>query len=217
LDLSCEVFVRLLLGLVCCGWLGCANGPEPAGEAATYGRENGRVWVSGPWEAIKPSNDVDEVIDQLCPAIMKLPLAREEDYGREYCGIIYSLGDGIYYASHPSPLSDTRAGRVSPKKNCFMPRMVRDERGQSVPLGDYHGHPWSPSPMTKSTADLLSKTQLYSIRIQFDTACNLQKLVPYLIDDRPGELYERRGKRWKLIGLIKPEHKATGFITLVDD
>jgi hypothetical protein len=31
------------------------------------------------------------------------------------------------------------------------------------------------------------------------------------------ELYERRGKSWKLIGLIMPEHKDTGFITLVND
>ena len=203
--------------LACWGVLGCAGGPQALDEAATYGKENGRVWVSGPWEAIKPSSDVDEVIDQVCPAIMNLPLAREEDYGREYCGIIYSMSDGAYYASHPSPLSDTRAGRVSPKKNCFVPRTVRDARGESQPLADYHSHPWSPSPITRSTADLLSRTQVYSVRIQFDSACKLQKLVPYVTEDRPGELYERRGRNWKLIGLIKPEHKATGFVTLVND
>jgi hypothetical protein len=211
------VFVRLLLGLVCCGWLGCANGPEPAGEAATYGRENGRVWVSGPWEAIKPSSDADEVIDQLCPAVMKLPRAKDEDYGREYCGVIYSLGDGIYYASHPSPLSRTHAGWVSPTKNCYVPRSVRDARGQSEMLADYHSHPWSPSSMSSSPNDRVSATQIYSIRIQFDTACDIQKLVPYLTKDRPGELYERRGKHWKLIGLIKPEDKDRGRITPVDD
>jgi hypothetical protein len=60
-------------------------------------------------------------------------------------------------------------------------------------------------------------TQLYPIRIQFDAACKLQKLVPYLNEERPGELYERRGKQWKLIGHIKPENKATGVITLVND
>ena len=163
------------------------------------------------------SIDADEVIDQLCPAVMKLPLAREEDYGREYCGVIYSLGDGIYYASHPSFLGDTRAGRVSPLKTCYIPRSVRDARGQIVPLGDYHGHPWSPSPMTKSPRDRVSATQLYSLRIQFDTTCKLQKLIPYLTEERPGELYERRGKHWILIGFIKPGDKATGFITLVND
>jgi hypothetical protein len=203
--------------LACWGMLGCAGGPQSVGDGATYGRENGRVWVSGPWETIKPSIDVDEVIDQLCPAILNLPFARDEDYGREYCGIIYSMDEGTYYASHPSSLSDTRAGRVSPKKNCLVPRIVRDARGESAPLADYHSHPWSPSPITKSTADLLSRTQLYSIRIQFDSGCKLQKLIPYVTEDRPGELYERRGKSWKLIGLIKPEHKATGFITLVND
>lgn len=71
--------------------------------------------------------------------------------------------------------------------------------------------------MTRSTKDLLSATQLYSIRIQFDSSCNLQKLVPYLNEERPGELYARQGKRWKLIGLIQPEDKARGFITRVND
>jgi len=205
------------LTLVCWGWLGCAHGPEPAGEPAAYGRENRRVWVSGPWEAIQPSSEVDEVIDQLCPAVMKLPRAKDENYGREYCGVIYTVGDSTYYASHPSPLTDLRAGRVSPEKNCFVPRDVRDPRGQIVTLGDYHSHPWAPSSMIRSLGDKRSNTQLYSIRIQFDTACNLQKLVPYLNEDRPGELYERREKQWKLIGLIKPENKATGVITLVDN
>jgi hypothetical protein len=211
--------VRFFLGLTVVYWgmLGCANSLERFGEPATYGRENGSVWVSGPWEAIKPSGDVDEVIDQLCPAIMNLPFAREEDYGREYCGVIYSLGDDIYYASHPSPLSRTHAGRVSPTKNCFVPRSVRDARGQSTTLADYHSHPWPGSSMDKSILDRLSARQLYAIRIQFDTACTLQKLIPYLTEERPGELYERRGKHWKLIGLIKPEDKATGRITPVND
>jgi hypothetical protein len=215
----CEVFMRFLPGLmvVCWGWLGCAAGPETTDEPATYGRENGRVWVSGPWEAIQPSSDMDEVVDQLCPAIMKLPRAKDGDYGREYCGVIYSLDDGLYYASHPSRLTDLRAGAVSPVKNCYVPRDVRDTRGQSVPLGDYHSHPWAHSSMLGSPGDMRSKTQVYSIRIQFDTACKLQKLIPHVNEERPGELYERRGKRWKLIGLIKPENKATGIITRVDD
>lgn len=206
----------VLFLLVCWGGMGCAHSPEPTGEPVTYGRENGRVWVSGPWEAIEPSDDIDEVIDQLCPAVIQLPRAREGDYGREYCGVIYSLGDGVYYASHPSRLTDLRMGVVSPIKNCYVPRDVRDSRGQSVLLGDYHSHPWVPSSMAESPGDMRSKTQIYSIRVQFDAACKLQKLIPYLKEERPGELYERRGKHWKLIGLIKPENKATGVITLVD-
>ncbi len=71
--------------------------------------------------------------------------------------------------------------------------------------------------MRDSRLDLLSATQVFSIRIQFDKACHIQKLVPYLKEDRPGELYERRGKSWKLIGLIKPENKASGRVTLVND
>ena len=210
--------MRVHLGLICwCwAWLGCAGGPELTGDSEFYGRENGRVWASGPWEAIKPSSDVDEVIDQLCPTIMRLPRAKDEDSGREYCGVIYSVGDGNYYATHPSPLGRTHDGRFSPEKSCYVPRNVRDARGQVVPLGDYHSHPWSPSAMSGSSRDLLKATQLYSIRIQFDASCNIQKFVPYVEEDRPGELYARHGKRWKLIGLIKPEDKARGFITRVD-
>jgi hypothetical protein len=211
--------MRILCGLalVCCGVLGCASSPHASGEAATYGVKDGRVWVSGPWDAIKPSDDADEVIDQLCPAIMRLPRAQDGDYGQEYCGVIYSLGGDTYYASHPSPLGRKEDGRGSPEKSCYVPRNVRDARGEIVPLGDYHSHPWSPSSMTGSTRDRLSATQLYSIRIQLDAGCNLQKLVPHLNEDRPGELYARRGKSWTLIGLIKPEDKARGFITRVND
>jgi len=206
----------LLLGLVASGvWMGCAHGPEQADEPATYGRENGRVWVSGPWEAIQPSRDVDEVIDQLCAAVLKLPRAKEGDSGREYCGVIYSLGDGTYYASHPSRLADLRLGFVAPVKNCYVPRDVRDSRGQGVLLADYHSHPWTPSSMAGSPSDMRAATQLYSIRIQFDAACKLQKLIPHLKEERPGELYERHGKQWKLVGIIKPENKATGVISLV--
>jgi hypothetical protein len=71
--------------------------------------------------------------------------------------------------------------------------------------------------MSGSTRDLLRTTQLYSIRIQFDAGCNLQKFIPYLDEDRAGELYVRQGKRWKLIGTVKPEDKARGFITPVVD
>lgn len=63
MDAKLNVFsAQGLLALACWGMLGCAGGPPSVGDGATYGRENGRVWVSGPWEAIKPSTDVDEVI-----------------------------------------------------------------------------------------------------------------------------------------------------------
>ncbi|ADO68846.1 hypothetical protein [Stigmatella aurantiaca] len=208
---------RLALTVVAWGWLGCASGPSASPEPATYGVQEGRVWVSGPWKAVAPSQNADDVIDQLCPAIMRLPRAQAGDHGQEYCGVIYTLEDGTYYASHPSPLGDTRVGRVSSEKNCYVPRVVRDVRGQTVPIGDYHSHPWSPSPMTTSRRDRVAATQIYSIRIQFDKACHLQKLIPYMNEARPGELYERRGKSWKLIGLIRPENKANGAITRVDD
>jgi hypothetical protein len=58
---------------------------------------------------------------------------------------------------------------------------------------------------------------LWHIRIQFDTVCRIQKLIPYANDSRPGELYERRGKTWKLIGYIKVEDKAKGTLTLINE
>ncbi|MFL5347879.1 MAG: hypothetical protein ACJ8AT_24070 [Hyalangium sp.] len=211
--------MRLLRGLIvlCWGLVGCASGPGPAGEPANYGLKDGLVWVRGPWEAIKPSRDPDEVIDQLCPAVMELPGARFGDYGREYCGLVYSLGDGTYYASYPSPLANPKPRRSSRDKACYVPQLVVDQRGAPAPLADYHGHPWSPSSMLDSKEDLLGATQVFSIRIQFDKVCHLQKLIPYLKEDRPGELYERRGKSWKLIGLIKPENKASGRVTPVNE
>jgi hypothetical protein len=210
-------WVRRVPLLVCWGWLGCASGPAASGEPANYGLKEGQVWVRGPWEAIQPSKDPDEVIDQLCPAVMELPGARFGDHGQEYCGLIYSLGDGMFYASHPSPLARTRIAHASKEKSCFIPRSVEDTRGRPEPLADYHGHPWAPSSMLESKADRLGATQVFSIRIQFDKACHIQKLLPYLKEERPGELYERRGKSWKLIGLIKAEHKASGLVTRVDD
>ncbi|HEX8440837.1 hypothetical protein [Archangium sp.] len=68
-----------------------------------------------------------------------------------------------------------------------------------------------------SRQDRQAATQLWSIRIQFDTGCRVMKLVPHLYEDRPGEIYVRNGKSWKLIGLIKPEHKEDGIITALDD
>ncbi|MFL5348380.1 MAG: hypothetical protein ACJ8AT_26590 [Hyalangium sp.] len=67
-----------------------------------------------------------------------------------------------------------------------------------------------------SDKDRRASTQRWSIRIQFDLKCTLQKLVPYAHEDRPGEVYERRGKTWKLVGIIKPADKGTGFVTPVE-
>ena len=135
--------MRLLhgLALLCWGLLGCASGPETSGETANYGIKNGQTWVRGPWDAVQPSQDVDEVIDQLCPAIMRQPRAQFGDYGREYCGLIYTLGDGSYYASHPSPLSDTQ-------ESCLFQRekLLRAPTGGgcSRPMGDPRRLPQPP-------------------------------------------------------------------------
>jgi hypothetical protein len=40
---------------------------------------------------------------------------------------------------------------------------------------------------------------------------------PALQHPRSGEIYARAGKRWKLIGVIKPEHKADGLMTPVKE
>src|SRR5262245_5480193 len=119
---SRDAHMRLLHGLtlLCWGLVGCASGPATVGESPNYGLNDGQVWVRGPWEAIKPSKDPDDVIDQLCPAVMDLPGASFGDYGQEYCGLVYSLGDGTYYASQPSPLGDPQIGHVSREKNCYV-------------------------------------------------------------------------------------------------
>jgi len=65
-----------------------------------------------------------------------------------------------------------------------------------------------------SEPDRRAANQLWLIKIQFDSACHIQKLVPHLDDvDRPGELYARRGSQWVLIGLIQPKDKPFGFVT----
>lgn len=110
--------------------LGCASNPRRAGQTEDYGFVEGSeiVWVRGPWKDIRPSGNVDEVIDQLCPAVMALPRARLGEYGQEYCGVIYSFEDGLFYASMPSPL--TKAALVGPNKrqSCFSPAVVKDTR-----------------------------------------------------------------------------------------
>jgi len=193
--------------------LSCASGPPPAGDSAVanYGRENGRVWVRGPWDAITPSTNMDDVIDQLCPAVMALPGARDGDYGREYCGVIYTLGDGIYYSSFPSPLGPTVLSGASKRKQCHVPALVKDQRGTPDPEADYHNHPWPASRLSEK--DQRSDRQYLQFRVQFDTRCNIQKLVPNLGSSLPGEVYERHDKSWVLIGIIKPEDKPYGYLT----
>jgi proteasome lid subunit RPN8/RPN11 len=197
-------------------WLvACASTPSGPVEGTDYGLRDGDVWVRGPWEAISPSTDVDAVIDQLCPAVMRLPRAQGREYGQEYCGVLYSLGDGTYHASLPSTLGPLLKATPEPQKACFVPRFVDDARGRPVVLADYHSHPWPGSRM--SGADRREHRQRFSIRIQFDTRCRVMKLVPYVGEARPGELYERRERHWVRIGIIKPEHKAAGIVTWLDE
>lgn len=107
--------VAFALVLLCAGFLGCASSLQ-ASSSADYGFEETparAVWMRGPWKAIEPSKDIDEVIDQLCPAIMSLPGARDGDYGREYCGVVYQLvNEKQYYASSPSPLTEPTLSAV---------------------------------------------------------------------------------------------------------
>jgi len=204
--------------LLASGLLGCAMGPEPMSESTVVPQEqdyglkpNGLVWVRGPWAAIQPSRDVDEVIDQLCPAVLALPRATLKEYGQEYCGAIYTLGDGIYYASMPSPLGVSEGPGPSKSKNCYPPRYVIDERGRTSPKADYHNHPWPASRLSEKDRSPLR--QLWQYRVQFDSLCTIQKLVPNLDNPRPGEVYERRSRSWVLTGIIKPEDKPYGKVT----
>ncbi|WP_224361098.1 hypothetical protein [Hyalangium versicolor] len=177
-------------------------------------KDDGAVWVRGPWEAIQPSADVDEVIDQLCPAVTQLPRATARNYGQEYCGLLYLMSDGKYYASHASPFGRSLSLGSLHKQYCRVPIEVRDDRGSPGPndiLADFHLHPWNGSPL--SPDDLLSKNQRFSIRIQFDAGCRVLKYVPFQEEARPGEIYERQAKTWHLVGIVKPEDKATGKVT----
>ena len=102
------------------------------------------------------------------------------------------------------------------QKKCIPPRYVVDERGRPVVLGDFHSHPWSPSPM--SPGDRIAATQIWSIRIQFDRACTVMKLIPHIDNaERPGEVYVRKEKNWKLVGIIRPQDKRYGLVTTVGD
>lgn len=212
--------LALWVGLAAClPWMslaGCASTGSSARESLNYGLigDTRTVWVRGPWEDIKPSSDADEVIDQLCPAIMRLPRASDRGYGQEYCGLIYSLND-MYYASHASPLGPTVLLYPEKRKQCYFPAQVRDARGRTAILSDYHSHPWFPSALSRD--DRKAANLRWFLRIQFDTACTVMKLVPYLDEERPGEVYVREGSAWKLVGRIQPEDKASGIMTPVDE
>jgi hypothetical protein len=207
-----------LAGVFCVLALSCVSGPRTSGEEVDYGfYQDGRrmrVWARGPWEAINPSTDVDEVIDQLCPAIMKLDLATLGDYGREYCGVIYrTLDSPNFYATVPSLLRNPELdSAIRKKKTCLAPSRVRDPRGQYKPEADFHSHTWSSSGM--SLMDRVGP-HYYFIRIQFDTLCHIQKYIPHIYDNQSGELFERSGKTWKLMGYVKD--KSTGEITSAGD
>lgn len=213
--LNSKVFLILAGQIV----VGCAGGPRLASETEDYGFEgssSNRVWVKGPWEKIKASQEIDEIIDQLCPAVMTLPRARSRYHGQEYCGVIYKLlNEDRYYASMPSPLGRPELNAASSRKSCLVPTTVMDSRGTSRTDADFHSHPWSPSGM--SSGDKMRTTQWYLFRIQFDSGCHVQKLVPHADEDRPGELFERQGKGWKLVGYILPENKEFGYVTPVGE
>lgn len=145
---QCNWNVKILLMLAGQAMLGCASGSSLAGESEDYGFEgrSNRVWVKGPWGEINASQDIDAVIDQLCPAIMTLPRSQSGHYGQEYCGVVYKLLDeNRYYASMPSPLAKPELNASSNRKSCLVPTTVRDSRGALRTDADFHSHPWSPS------------------------------------------------------------------------
>ena len=173
-----------------------------------YGEDAGNVWVRGPWEAITPSANPDDVIDQLCPAVERLDRAWDGDDGVEYCGLIYSLWDGRYYASVPSPLGYRIHEGHGQNKSCRIPSMLRDGRGSPEVLADYHSHPWPDSPPLDN--DLSARTQRWSIRVQFDTTCRVYKYVPHLGETRSGEVFLRVGKTWRLQSIVRPDDRRDG-------
>ncbi|QDE94540.1 hypothetical protein [Myxococcus xanthus] len=209
---------RIAGGAVLALALSCSGNLRHSQETESYGFmsiDSGYVWARGPWPEVQASSDPDEVIDQLCPAIMRLDRATARDFGQEYCGVIYSRGDGIYRTTHPSPLGEPQLRGETKQKSCFPVRRVVDPEAKVTPiLADFHSHPWFPSPLSQQ--DKMAANQLYFLKIQFDSACQIQKIVPYLDrPDAPGEVYSRRGKRWVLIGIIKPSNKAAGIVTPV--
>jgi hypothetical protein len=203
----------VLLASVSLGAPGCTSAQRTLKESSDYGTDSRGVWVRGPWELITPSRDVDEVIDQLCPAVMKLEGARGHDDGVEYCGLLYAHPDGTFHASVPSPLSAKYGVASSPNKTCRIPNTVTGDTGMSEILADYHSHCWPDSPLT-APGDTGSSRFRWSIRIQFDTTCRVLKVVPHLGEPVPGEVFfVRAGKQWRPIAIIRLQDKALGITT----
>lgn len=163
---------------------------------------------------ITPAADVDDVVDQLCPAVMQLPDARGHDDGVEYCGVIYLGEDGRFHASAPSRLPAlVRPGQIkSDEKTCSIPLRVEDAGGVRSVEVDFHSHPWPGSPLT-SERDTAARRQRYSIRIQFDTTCHVLKFVPHVNEPVPGEVFERVGRSWHLIRVVPVPKKDLGTIS----
>jgi hypothetical protein len=156
--------------------------------------------------------DIDDVIDQLCPAVMQLPDARGHDDGVEYCGLLYIGGEGEYRASVPSRLAGSAPpGVAAGSKTCRIPLRVNDASGVRAVEADFHSHPWPDSPLT-GEFDAASRNQRYSIRIQFDTTCHVLKLVPHLNEPVPAEVFQRVGRSWRLLRVIPVYNKAKGKI-----
>jgi proteasome lid subunit RPN8/RPN11 len=197
-------FGGLAFGVVLCS---CATLPGIRLRSGDdFGEQKGQVWVRGPWESIQPASDIDGVIDQLCPAVMKLDRARDGDDGLEYCGLLYTLPDGQFYATVASPLTAS-PGR-GPTKSCRMPRSIREQRAEPLVIADYHSHPWYRT--TLSYGDMKAKNLRYSIRIQFQTSCRVLKYVPHLGEPVPGEVYERVGRTWKWKSIVPIDAKDMG-------
>jgi len=193
--------------------LGCvAAGGLRLREGADYGRDGRDIWVRGPWELVEPSADVDEVIDQLCPAVMRLADARGGDDGVEYCGLLYKGADGRFYASAPSRISGAE-GEDGPSltKTCVVPLKVHDPAGVRSIEADYHNHCWPDSPLS-SRRDSAARNQLYSIRIQFDTTCHVYKFVPHVGEPVPAKVFIRVGRAWSLLRVIPLWDKESGNI-----
>jgi len=166
----------------------------------------------GPWTLVRPSADIDDVIDQLCPAVMSLPDARAHDDGVEYCGLLYQGVDGGFRASAPSRLpAKVRTELMRASKTCTIPLRVADPGGVRAIEADFHSHPWPDSPLTPPF-DTASRNQRYSIRIQFDTTCHVLKLVPHVNEPVPAEIFERVGRSWHLLRTIPVHHKDSGTI-----
>jgi hypothetical protein len=203
---------HLLTFALAAGCSGCAGVPGVKLQSGVdFGEERGRIWVRASWEVIKPSTDIDDVVDQLCPAVGRLDRARAGDDGLEYCGLLYSLPDGTYHASVPSSLGLRAHSDRGRHKSCRLPTSLREARAGVTIKADYHSHPWPDAPFTDR--DLSSDRQRWSIRIQFDTTCRIFKYEPHSGEPRPGEVFLRVGKSWRLHSIVRVEDKPLGIPT----